>query len=64
MNAGTGSAVRRRAWRRGLPRLVLLFADRERQQLIAHRLGGLVALVDQLRRCAASRAIRTRSAAR
>ena len=47
-NAGTGSVVRRRAAARRLPLRVLVGADRERQQAIAHRLRGLVALGDQL----------------
>ena len=47
-NAGAGSAVRRRAWRARLPRCERPPRSPPAAAAVAHRLGGLVALVDQL----------------
>ena len=59
MKAGGGSSLQAARLTAAAPRLELRFAHGERQQLIAHRLGGPVALVNQRRRPAANRAIHT-----
>ena len=64
MKAGGGSSLQAARLAGAAPRLELLFADGERQQLIAHGLGRAVALVNQAPAPAANRAIHTFPAAR